>query len=307
MIRENLSPCGWTASGWTAAEIAARSGLSTAVFEDRRLGAREIAQLAETGIRHLELDVLPLDLSALPRSVDHRDAAQMSEIKAACETNDIRMVSIHSPNLAYGSSDERLRLSAVREGLFLAHLAAGMGARLLVNHFRVDDQTRKSIRGLLDGIADLPLVLGAENLTDENSIKKIRSLVEEFDSDQLGMVLDIGHETDDDGVNPFTAAGRARCAVTQCRGRLVHVHLHETLAFPHKCGAAGLPSPRHRDHQPPLHEDGMIQWGGVFQGLRDIDYAGILLFEDGLCDDPWSFVEATISFPGEFVRRYQSL
>jgi len=305
MVSGDLQACGWTACGWKAAEISARSGLSTALFEDRRLGAREIARLGETGIKHVELGVLPLDLGALPRSVDHRDARQMSEIKRACEENDVRIVSLHSPNLDYGACDEELRLGAVREGLFVARLAAEMGARALVNHFRADDQTRKSIHELLDGIADLPLVLGAENLTDENSIQRILSLVEAFDSDQLGMVLDIGHETGADGVNPFTAAGRARDAVVQCGGRLVHVHLHETLAHSYEPVAAGCPSPRRRDHQPPLHEDGIIQWGEVFQGLHDIGYAGMLIFEDGLCDVPWSFVEATIAFPGEFVRRYR--
>ena len=49
----------------------------------------------------------------------------------------------------------------------------------------------------------------------------------------------------------------------------------------------------------------MIQWGEVFQGLRDVKYPGVLLFEDGLCDDPQAFIDATVSFPDEFVARYR--
>ena len=295
-----------TAYGWTANEIRARLGISSAVFEKERLGAREIARIGEAGIRYIELAMLPLDLRKMPRSVDHRDERQIQEIRAACAANGIQIVAVHSPNLPYSAEDESERRSAVREGVAIARVAVELGASLVVCHFRSNDSTRRSIHDLLHRTAAWRVTLGAENLTDDNSIRKVLALLQEFDSPRLRMVLDIGHETDSHGMNPFTLKGLAKRAVVQCVARLAHVHLHDVLAHTFARQPDTRLPLRHRDHQPPLHEDGMIQWGEVFLGLRDINYPGVLLFEDGLCDDPQGFIDATVSFPDRFLARYRS-
>ena len=291
---------------WTVGEMARRLGISSAVFERVRFGAREVGRIAEAGIRHVELGILPLDLRATPRSVDHRDGKQMREIKAACEAHGIQISTVHSPNLAYGAENQEERRAAVKEGLAVAHVAVELGACMVVCHFRINEFTERSIHELLDETMSLPVTLGAENLTDENSIKRVLTLVDGFNSDRLRMILDIGHELDTDGVNPFTVKDCARSAIVQCGGRVAHVHLHETLAHSYKVGSDGQPSYQHRDHQPPLHEDGMIEWEEVLLGLQDIDYQGVLLFEDGLCEDPQEFIDATASFPKRFVQRYRA-
>ena len=262
------------ACGWTIGEIAARLGITSAVFQKARFGTQEVARIAQAGIRYLELTVAPLDLSVTPRSVDHRDQKQMSEVIAACETHGVQIAVMHGPVLAYDAKDQAERKAAVKEGLAVARVAVELGAHIMVNHFRINAYTRRSIHELLDQTASLPVTLGAENLEeDEGSIEKVLGLVDEFDSDRLKMVLDIGHELDDDGKNPFTEKDRARSAVTQCEGRIVHVHLHETLAHAYKKRPGEQPPLRHLDHQPPLHKDGIIEWGEVFMGLNDINYA----------------------------------
>jgi len=292
--------------GWTAGEITARLGITSAVFQKVRFGAREIARIGEARIRYLELTVAPLDLSVTPRSVDHRDHKQISEIKAACAVHGIQIAVVHGPVLAYDAKDQEERKAAVKEGLAVARVAVELGAHIIVNHFQVNAHTKRSIHELLDQTMGLSVTLGAENLEDENSIEKVVRLVDEFDSDRLKMVLDIGHELDSDGVNPFTVKDQARSAVTQCGGRVTHVHLHETLAHAYKERPGQQPPLRHRDHQPPLHEDGMIEWGEVFLGLNDINYPGVLSFEDGFGKDPQAFIDATASFPDRFVQQYRS-
>jgi sugar phosphate isomerase/epimerase len=110
------------------------------------------------------------------------------------------------------------------------------------------------------------------------------------------MLLDIGHERDSDGVNPFTRKYRARKAVTQCGERLCAVHLHETFCIAYK-----------PDHRAPLHDEGIIEWDQIFAGLKDVDYRGVFLFEDGRGDNAEEWVRAVGEFPRKFIERYGAI
>ena len=109
------------------------------------------------------------------------------------------------------------------------------------------------------------------------------------------MVLDVGHETNKEDINPFTEHDKARGAVLQCGDCLHHVHLHETLPIKEK-----------PDHRPPLHPDGIIRWQEVFRGLKESDYQGVFLFEDGRGEEPKEWVRMTGAFPGAFFKRYRA-
>lgn len=85
---------------WTATEIAAHLGISTAVFQNFQLGASHIAQLREAGITRIEL-------SSVPRSLDHHNRAQVTELKKACEDHSVSVVSVHGPfTLPYNNPNE---------------------------------------------------------------------------------------------------------------------------------------------------------------------------------------------------------
>ena len=107
------------------------------------------------------------------------------------------------------------------------------------------------------------------------------------------MLLDIGHARDHDGVNPFSKVDKARSTLSQCGSRLCGLHLHETF-----------PTPTRRDHHPPMHKDGIIEWGEVFAGIRDTGYQGSLVFEDGRGEDPLAWIAYTRVFPQRFIKRY---
>jgi sugar phosphate isomerase/epimerase len=270
--------------GWSAQEITGRLGISSSVFKKAGLGAREIAQIREAGIAHLELST--------NTSFDYRNGKQVSEIARECAIQGINIASFHTALFPFQSADEGERRTAVRDALYLAHTAVEMGAGILSCHLCTDAQTRRSIHEMLEELKDLPLVLAIENV-GRVAIAAALSLVDEFDSERFKMLLDIGHERDGDGVNPFVKKDRARAAVAQCGDRLCAVHLHETLALKERA-----------DHRAPLHKDGLIEWGEVFAGLQDVGYRGVLLFEDGRGVNPEEWVRATGEFPAKFIERY---
>ena len=98
--------------------------------------------------------------------------------------------------------------------------------------------------------------LAIENL--DKPVAEYAAFVDRIGSDGFGMVIDIGHTMDDDGVNPFTHKGRAREDMALCGKRLISLHLHDYLYE----RAAG-------DHVSPL--DGSIEWAEVFAALKEVD------------------------------------
>jgi sugar phosphate isomerase/epimerase len=273
--------------GWSAQEITARLGISSAVFKRTGLGAREIAQIRQAGIRHLELST--------NASFDYRNRKQVSEIARECERVGLNIASFHTALFDHllHSGDERERTRAVREAMVLARTAIEMGAGILTFHLHIHPQSKRSIYEMLEKVQDTSLTLGLENVGPVK-VADALSLVDEIDSDRFRMLLDIGHERDGDGVNPFVKKGSARAAVAQCGEQIGAVHLHDTLALEQK-----------PDHRMPLHKDGLIEWGEVFAGLRDAGYQGVLLFEDGRGENPAEWVQAVGAFPRAFVERYR--
>jgi sugar phosphate isomerase/epimerase len=271
---------------WTTDRIRTRLGISTAVYQKVRLGARQIAQIREAGIPKIEL-------SCVAGCFDYQDQQQASEVLHACKAEGVEIVALHGPfKLPYGEETEEARKRVVSESLPAIRLAEESGAGIYVGHFGRGDHSRRNIEELL------PLTEGLQvKLTTENMGGKLApyvSFVDEIGSPRLGLTVDVGHTRDDDGRNPFTVAGRARETVGEARTCLSHIHLHESFDIPRK-----------PDHRPPLHPDGIIEWGEIFGGLRDVDYSGELVFEDGRGEDPETWVRMTGEFPEGFVARYE--
>ena len=270
---------------WSSDEISDRLGISSAVFQKRVLKEQEIALIRKAGITHLEI-------SCIPHSFDFHDRRQVSEIKAACKRHGVDIVSFHTATFPFGSECEKVRKEAVREALALARTAVEMGASIVSCHFGTDEWARRSITDMLVELESVPLTLAVENVGGV-SIRDTISLVDEIANDKFKMLLDIGHERDPDSGNPFTKVEWARRAVAQCKGYLSSVHLHETFAIKQR-----------QDHKAPLHEEGIIEWGEVFAGLKDAGYQGALVFEDGRGENPEEWVKATGAFPAKFIFRY---
>lgn len=174
----------------------------------------------------------------------------------------------------------------------LVHTAMEMEAGLLTAHLKKNEATRRSIEQILREIDGKPFVFGVENVGGIKIADAI-DLVDAVGSEQFKMLLDIGHARDLGGVNPFTKTNAARSALSQCGNRLCGLHLHETF-----------PTETQRDHHPPMHKDGIIEWGEVFAGIRDTGYSGSFVFEDGRGEDPLDWIAHTAAFPQRFIGRY---
>ncbi|MBN1672456.1 MAG: sugar phosphate isomerase/epimerase [Kiritimatiellae bacterium] len=282
--------------GWRAGQISGRLGISMAIFQKIRVGARQVTQIREAGIARIELLVRPATAEQAA-TFDTADKAQVAEVLGECQRQGVRIVSIHNTIAlvqALCSENEAERRDGVARTVANARTAAQMGAGVLVTHLNPKkEETRRSVEDILLATEDLPLVVAFENCGANATIKDVLAFLDEAGCERLRMTLDIGHERDADRVNPFVKRERARAALTQCGRHLAHVHLHETFAIEKK-----------PDHRPPLHKDGIIEWGEIFAGLRQVEYAGTILFEDGRGEDPEDWIRHTGEFPEKFVRRY---
>jgi sugar phosphate isomerase/epimerase len=250
------------------------------------LGEEHIARIREANIPKIELSVIF-------KSLDYHNLAQVKELKRACESNDIQVTSVHGPfNLPYNTEDEDVRKKVVKESHIALQFAAEMGASVYVAHFGFKDHGRKTVTELLERTQDLDIVLTTENQTNQ-PLEPYMQIVDAVDSDRFGMIIDIGHTRDDDGINPFVKHDVARQYLSKCGPRIKHAHLHETFDLDKK-----------PDHRPPMHKDGIIEWGEVFAALEDVNYTGDFVFEDGRGEDPDEWIQHTADFPTAFVERY---
>ncbi|MHC4628050.1 MAG: sugar phosphate isomerase/epimerase family protein [Planctomycetota bacterium] len=270
---------------YTAKEISARLGISTAVYQKERLSARHIAAIRAAGIRHIELTMIP-------ERIDMHDRAQISEILAECRRQEVRIVSIHANlQLRYNHPDEQQRLAAAAHLLDEIRFAEQIGAGIVVAHFGTNDQSHKTVTELLDKTRDMRVRLTVENM--RGGLKPYTAFVDRIGSERFGLTVDIGHIRDADGVNPMVKKGQAGDVMAQGGRRIWHLHLHDAFNLETK-----------PDHRAPMHPDGIIEWREVFAALKAINYRGIFLFEDGRGENPEQWVRLAGGFPKNFVARY---
>jgi sugar phosphate isomerase/epimerase len=273
-----------SAPQWTAEEIGARLGISTAVYQKIRLGARQIAEIRQAGITRIEI-------LSIPHSFDYHNRLQVAEVLEECRKQGITVVAVHGQiKLPYKSEDEEERNIVITESLSAIRFAEEAGASIFVAHFGCTEHSKKTVMELLDRTDGCHIKLTTENM---GALQGYMTVVDDIGSDRFGMTVDIGHPRDSDGINPFVKKEKARQALAECGRRVFHVHLHETFDLKQK-----------PDHRPPLHEDGIIEWGEVFAALRDIDYRRELLFEDGRGENPEQWIRMTAAFPQAFTLRY---
>jgi len=271
-----------SSGGWSCEEIRARLGISTAIYQKRHLGAREVAAIRESGIERIEL-------LAKHASFDFENRFQASEVLSACAANGLRVVSVHGNlQLDYRNPDPDIRQAVLRETVETIRFAAEAGAGVFVAHLGFGNGALDIATNLLRRTQDLGIVITSETMGGD--ISRYLPAVDQVQHERFGLTVDIGHPRDEDGLNPFVKPGRARDAIVQCGGRIRHLHLHETFDLEER-----------RDHRPPLHPDGIIAWPDVFEGLRDIQYRGELLFEDGRGENPEEWLQMTADFPEAFT------
>ena len=271
---------------YTADEIEERLGATTAAFrlEDTRLGAGEIATIRAAGITRIELCGI-----RSPEHFDFGSSRQAADVVRECAEQGVEIASAHGPTVAYASEDEDERRAAVKQAADAARVAEEMGAKVMVCHFGTTAESKRTVEEMLEDLEGTTIRLANENGTD---LRDYMAVVDEIGSERFGMVVDVGHTRDEDGVNPFIKPERARETLAQCGDRLIHLHLHDFLE---------------RDHIAPM--DGNLQWAEVFGALKDIDYQGVFMFEalfppDKIENRPEYVLGKTAEFPQAFAAKY---
>ena len=264
----------------TAEAIQQRLGFSTiAMPGDELFGARHIAMIREAGITRMEICGFQL-----PTHYDYHNNTQVSEITAECRKQGITIVAVHGPNLPYDCPYEEVRREVVKEAVASARAAEEMGASIFVGHFNTNNHSERTVGEMLDCLDGCSIKLTVEN---GDNLEDFADFVDHIGSDRFGMIVDIGHTRDADGINPFIKKERAREVMAGCKDRLFHLHLHDFIDA---------------DHYPPF--DGNIQWGEIFSALQDIGYAGEFMFEAIARVSTEDTLKKTSAFPKEFTARY---
>ena len=226
-------------------------------------------------------------------SFDFEDRRQVAEVVGECAKQGVQIVSVHgSLELDYKSRDEGVRATVIAQTLDTIRFAEHIGASVFVAHFGWAESAHRTVTELLRRTAGFGVRLSVENMG--GPVERYFAIVDEIASHRFGLTLDIGHARDGRGVNPFTSKRAARRTLDHCGARIIHLHLHEVFDI------ADRP-----DHRPPLHPDGIMQWGEILAGIRALGYTGALLFEDGRGENPDEWLAMTGAFPDGFVRRYR--
>ena len=269
---------------WTAEEIGEHLGISTAVYQKVRLGARQIAEIRQAGIKRIEI-------SSIPHSFDYRNHYQVTEVMEECVKQGVEIVGVHGwTKLSPQTKDAEEWRFMIDESLSAIRFTEEVGASIYVAHFGCTAGSKRLVAELLDRTDGFRIRLTTEN---GRNLRPFMAAVDDIGSERFGITVDIGHTRDSDGPNPFVKKDRARQTLSQCGDRVFHAHLHEVLEQEQK-----------PDHHPPLHSNGIVEWEEVFAALRDIGYRGELIFEDGRGENSEEWVKMTGAFPRIFVQRY---
>lgn len=247
--------------------------LSTQLFAPAPLGERELALIAESGFRAIEL-------WAMRPHLDYADLGRMSALRKELERVGLRVHSIHAPvytnfeevlrgkgwlSLAHGRPEERQR--ALEETKRAALALEPLGAEHMVVHtyFPYDPEMGYSAEGLASCLRELlsfsgalGLKLALENVPgDEGAVHRIIDLLEELRSPDIGLCFDLGHANLQG--NPLEELERALPLPY-----LFNIHLHDNDG--------------HKDaHLIP--GEGTLPWAEVGEVLREGDYRGAFTLE----------------------------
>ena len=243
-------------------ELKQRQSMSTVVFwKYRPLDERALAELARHGMTRIEL-------LESPEQFDMSDKRSMTHIGEAFRSYGIQVVAYHAHMTNFSNLDtEAKRKAHVDFCRKQIDTMVELGGKAWGTHAcETDDTLLKCYSELARHIEGTEVVILIENFKDKGLWVEDRlSFLDKMNHPQVGMILDIGHVRDRDGVNPMTVPGGPTAVIEMCRRHLRHVHLHGFKD--------GL------DHYPPLCEGDTIQWLELFRMLYSVGYPGDINFE----------------------------
>ena len=266
---------------YPASELKERLSISTLVFwSNRPVCEQSLTDLAKHGINKIEL-------LESPEQFNLADAGSMRVIGRMCDACGIEIIAYHAHMTNFSNIDtETDRIARVDVCRRQIDTMLDLNGVVWGSHAKACDATAvKCYRELSRHVEGTDAVITVENFGLQGThISDRVTFLDGIAHPQVGMILDIGHVTDDNGLNPMTLAGGPTSVLDSCRKYLRHLHLH---GF--KEGT---------DHHPPLVEGDGIQWVELFRTLHEIGYAGMFNFEPSAHPDA---VAATASMPERLV------
>ena len=249
----------------------------------RPIGEQTLGELARNGITRIEL-IESRD------QFDMADARSMKYIADICNSQGIQIVAYHAHTTMLASPDtEEQRKKEVDLCKRQIDTMIELGGKVWGSHARIMDKNlRKSYEDMARHIEGTNVTVAIENFKHEQLwVEKRVAFLDEIDHPQVGMILDIGHVRNTEGINPMTVPGGPTKVLDMCKKRLCWVHLH---GF--KDGV---------DHFPPFAEGETIQWVEIFRMLRKIGYSRNFNFEPKGEPTHLNTIEETAKAPKRIV------
>jgi len=247
--------------GFTENEIRERLGITTwLVRGNLAFEPEEFRRIPEAGIAVIEI-------AQNRDQYQEEDPASMLPVTRAIRGAGLEVAAFHARGVHFGEGSlAECNNEIERVTRMVDHLLA-LGGKVFGTHAKMTDPcTRRGYETLARYFAGMPVKFAVENrANDGQPAWKLVEFVDSLGLDNVGILLDVGHERDDDGRNPFTVPGRAGEVVRMIGHRLVHVHLHDLRGDV--------------KHLPPFEGD--VRWGEIFAALKEIQYGGAFVFEVG--------------------------
>ncbi len=269
---------------YTVEEIKERMSMSTVVFwKYRPIGENTLGELARHGVTRIEL-------LESPEQFDMADARSMRYIGELCRSCGIQIVAYHAhrTNFAFLDTEEKRKAEVDRCRRQIDTMLE-LGGKVWGSHAKAMDKTLlTSYEDLARHIEGTDVAITIENFKDEGFWVEDRvAFLDKIDYPQVGMILDVGHVRNKEGINPMTVPGGPTRVLEMCRRYLRFVHLH---GF--KDGV---------DHFPPFAEGDTMQWVEIFRMLREIGSSANINFEPKGEPKHYNTIETTAQAPERIV------
>ena len=249
---------------WTEQEIRDRLSTSTMVFSGfMPVGHLALSELVKHGISKVEVSMSAEQFELMSfESMEH-----MGSILAAFG---IGVVGYHGSRTNFDNVEtEAARVARMDICKRQIDTMLKLGGTVWSCHAAVANATVvKSYEELLRYVTGTNVAVAVENfdcVIPEASVEKRVEFLDALDSEQAGLVLDIGHVRNKNGANPLTIPGGPERVIELCGKHLKSLHLH---GFKNDV-----------DHWPPLVEGDTIQWPELFLSLCNAGYSGPINFE----------------------------